>query len=934
MNHTPEHGRGGTSGRILFSISFLMIFSAFYWNCFNVAEIRAFHKFDPHSECLVVGRLVQSRQEGILSYGGLPGFGYIEHLFPSGDRLFDFQCDSYLEDREFRGYWSYCSQIGGQAILLSLLDAAIPVSPRFKLALFRGITAALSAIMLALIVRWFLLEFGLAASLAVLFSIVMSQWLTYFGRNLWWSLWVFYLPLLGVIYFLRYQSTSIRRRPLLLAAVVGAAVFVKCVFNGYEYITTTLIMMVTPLVYYHLRDGLSARRLVVDGAVVVIASLLAVAISFLVLFFQIAAESSFQDAIDHIVHALERRTIGTGAELAVDKTGRTEILVQYFDGTFFDLHQRSWFDCGQFIHRNILQLRYWMLALIFALASISACCRSLHTGATGTRRKHLSLVGALWFSILAPLSWFVIFKGHSYVHFHLNYVVWQMPFTLFGLALVGIASVGLLTRLLGRTPGRIVGFSLLGAWAIFLIANMGIQPDRFTLTVPGSHASIQSAIDAAGPFTRIRVKPGQYRGPFDFRDKELILISTDGPADTVLFAKGGDAAVLIERGRSRFSKIEGFTIRATVGVLCRTSSPTIKGNVLQGDGGSGCGIRSLDGGSPFIVDNQISGFGSVGISCEGGAARIQFNTITGNFGGGIRLKGGTASLTGNRISRNRALRGGGVSIAGGATVMDGNLIFRCESEEGGGLFAADANIRLVGNTITRNRAPRGSGIMLHRSKATLTNTIVWMNSTSTPGEIECTESALDVDHSLIGGGWPGQDNLDLDPRFVDPATDDFHLRGDSPCLGRGAVIRSPPEQEDLAGARDFENDSRKTEGNPDIGADEFRPRLYRVGSKSGSPRIRIIGFPGSDIHICICRFRDQLGRFTDRDDVFQLGDPIQKIWIPPVPHSGYIEVPFGRPPGFSPKEILFMQAEVNYHWTNLLAWPGAPESLTDTDKPK
>ena len=286
MNHTPEHGRGGTSGRILFSISFLMIFSAFYWNCFNVAEIRAFHKFDPHSECLVVGRLVQSRQEGILSYGGLPGFGYIEHLFPSGDRLFDFQCDSYLEDREFRGYWSYCSQIGGQAILLSLLDAAIPVSPRFKLALFRGITAALSAIMLALIVRWFLLEFGLAASLAVLFSIVMSQWLTYFGRNLWWSLWVFYLPLLGVIYFLRYQSTSIRRRPLLLAAVVGAAVFVKCVVNGYEYITTTLIMMVTPLVYYHLRDGLSARRLVVDGAVVVIASLLAVAISFLVRYWQ------------------------------------------------------------------------------------------------------------------------------------------------------------------------------------------------------------------------------------------------------------------------------------------------------------------------------------------------------------------------------------------------------------------------------------------------------------------------------------------------------------------------------------------------------------------------------------------------------------------------------------------------------------------------
>jgi hypothetical protein len=53
-------------------------------------------------------------------------------------------------------------------------------------------------------------------------------------------------------------------------------------------------------------------------------------------------------------------------------------------------------------------------------------------------RTSLALIGAAWFAILPPLSWFVLFKAHSAIHGHLNFIVWQMPFTFFGFAVIGL----------------------------------------------------------------------------------------------------------------------------------------------------------------------------------------------------------------------------------------------------------------------------------------------------------------------------------------------------------------------------------------------------------------------------------------------------------------------------------------------------------------
>jgi hypothetical protein len=52
-------------------------------------------------------------------------------------------------------------------------------------------------------------------------------------------------------------------------------------------------------------------------------------------------------------------------------------------------------------------------------------------------KKTLGLTITLWVSILAPLSWFTIFKSHSFIHTHMNFIVWYMPFMLLGYVLIG-----------------------------------------------------------------------------------------------------------------------------------------------------------------------------------------------------------------------------------------------------------------------------------------------------------------------------------------------------------------------------------------------------------------------------------------------------------------------------------------------------------------
>ncbi len=422
--------------------SVLFLFPAMYGNSWHIVDRGWLANHVIRMESFIVGRLVQSRQHGILSAGGLPGQGS-----PNSRRISDpdqrrlFQYRAYLDNVRFRFFHTYKSQIGGQGIFFSLLDRAIPLSPRVKLKLYYGVTTLLLVLCLTAITLWFYWELGLVPALFVLASLGIAQWLFLFGRDLWWSTWAFYLPMAVLMHLLRRSWSSLNHGNIVLGTVVFLAVFTKCLFNGYEYITTALVMMVVPLVFYGILDRWGLLKLNKRLAIAAVAAVLAVFFSFGILCFQIGSVSGgFIKGVQHIVFSFQKRTYGNasdfpqvyrkGLEASVGK-----VVGIYLEGAFLT-HKGP--------HRFIIRYRDLVILFLAASAALFFLSKDL---SERERQRNLALVLSTWFSLLAPLSWFVIFKAHSFVHTFMNFIVWQMPFTLFGFAILGVLVQNLAPRM-------------------------------------------------------------------------------------------------------------------------------------------------------------------------------------------------------------------------------------------------------------------------------------------------------------------------------------------------------------------------------------------------------------------------------------------------------------------------------------------------------
>jgi parallel beta-helix repeat protein len=271
------------------------------------------------------------------------------------------------------------------------------------------------------------------------------------------------------------------------------------------------------------------------------------------------------------------------------------------------------------------------------------------------------------------------------------------------------------------------------------------------------------------------------------------------------------------------------------GILCSWnyySYPTIVGNEFTENQAEKGGAVFCEYTPPPIVDNWIEG----NTSKEGGGiyfgestfSNIEGNTIMGNtadYGGGIygtingnwtldgnTITGNTAyldgggiyldchsPLVGNRIVGNTAWRDGGGVHCGASPSIIGNVIAENEAcWYGGGINCYTSSSPLiVENTVTQNRALYGGGINCwdHCSPFVL-NSIVWGDSSEVGDEIfRDPTSSVYVTYSDIGGGWPGEGNIDLDPLFAFSTYDDnpfmppedlnYHLLWGSPCIDAG-----------------------------------------------------------------------------------------------------------------------------------------------------
>ncbi len=245
----------------------------------------------------------------------------------------------------------------------------------------------------------------------------------------------------------------------------------------------------------------------------------------------------------------------------------------------------------------------------------------------------------------------------------------------------------------------------------------------------------------------------------------------------------------------------------TVMVRCR-----IRDNQTDGVGG---GVRASwlsDEGSVFI-GNRASEAGGAFVSIGPlllVGSRFEGNVAENGAGGGLlahEIRWRSAEIRNCLFIRNVAQRAGDWGPAGGAIAMANNH-----------------HVSILGCTIVGNEAVDGTAISASRVgsdpfQLTIHSCII----RGKPNLLLVYELEPDVAYSNVQGGWPGEGNIDADPRFVDPESGDYRLLPGSPCIDAGDTLIVPHQDRfDAAGAARFVDDAVA----PNVGVpDPLRPMI-------------------------------------------------------------------------------------------------------------
>lgn len=432
--------------RMIKYIAGICLYLAFSFNLFHSSSLQRFLSFQIDSQALVIGRLAYAGEHGVFSRSGLLGFAHPveEHADKNV-----FQYRIFAEDLPVSDFEPYNSQPGLQGVVYTLILKLIPLKGWSAVFFLQCLVSLFSAWVFGCWLQWVCRTHGKGAFWINLMFIIAGSYIVLFARNLYWVLGVMYLPLLACLWWCEravkhHKGGTLKR----LFLVIGCAALLKGLFGGFEYVSATCLMGLLPLFYYGIRyewsGNIFIKRIMTAAGAIGIANLF----TALVLIIQLIPEKgSFRDAASYLWYSFGKRSYGGITGYTFDpeaeeslKSSVSEVLGYYFKMPVLDLSHLTSVEAL----KPVLVLPLYYFVILFAVVTLYFLYRYFRKKERS--RDFLASIITLWLSVLPSLSWLVLFKGHSYVHTHMNGILWSMPFLLWGLASVS----GYLSNVMNR----------------------------------------------------------------------------------------------------------------------------------------------------------------------------------------------------------------------------------------------------------------------------------------------------------------------------------------------------------------------------------------------------------------------------------------------------------------------------------------------------
>jgi hypothetical protein len=322
-------------------------------------------------------------------------------------------------------YHGYGSQIGVPGFLFSSLYKVFRVD---DLNFYRGFNTTMLAAVLAIIIGFAFSEFGMFPAGVLTVGTMVSPWLLGFAGNMYWMPWTWYAPLALVCLLIGVRRGALSSRISVLGCALYAIAIAIKASCGYEYMSTVMIASVVPVVYAATKNKAPMKETLLTFLKLGISGI-AGFIAILLVHAKLLG-GTIANGMVGIHEDMARRTYASGSADAA--LGNGAPIIQVLEKYFGDLLQPM--IVGFDVPFYKILLFFCVVAAVLFVSKNS---------------RNRALAVSFYFSILAPLSWFVLAKGHSFVHYFLNPVLWDLPTVLIGFLCVGtVLSAGI--RRFGR----------------------------------------------------------------------------------------------------------------------------------------------------------------------------------------------------------------------------------------------------------------------------------------------------------------------------------------------------------------------------------------------------------------------------------------------------------------------------------------------------
>lgn len=368
------------------------------------------------SEELIWGRLLSSRDYGMGSQGrflctlsgGLPfghGVEYMENDTPTAKE---------------NGFTIYTHQVGLHGQLFSALDRvldAVGFSGHTRQNLLWAINTALSLATILLLAIWVCGEWGVWGALGTVSCVFASPLLIQSMPNLFWVIWTMLLPTLVTAYWARAWEKG-QSHTLAWSLLLAGTLMVR-LFCGFEFTTTVMLSTEVPILYYFLKSGRTREDLKKWLRLAVLAGLVelaAFAAAFLLWMLQCVVLRGPEKAMQEMFDTVGKRT---GA--FTEQANIPELCEESLSASRLEVVR-------MYLTTPVVLWGRWTLAQLAGVAVVlKAVCWGLEKKLGGIRANwnELLLVAA---SLLPALSWHFMASAHSYIHPHINYILYLIPF--------------------------------------------------------------------------------------------------------------------------------------------------------------------------------------------------------------------------------------------------------------------------------------------------------------------------------------------------------------------------------------------------------------------------------------------------------------------------------------------------------------------------